>query len=491
MQLVRVSTIGDLPVSGTAEFVLYCIDNGTDPEVYKLWRNGAWENVFIPGNAGADGKTVLSGTTVPANTLGANGDFYINKNTWLIYGPKTSGSWGTGTSLVGPTGATGPQGQTGLTGATGATGPQGPQGDPGLSPAGLTWRGFYNASTTYVLNDVVSYNGSSFWVHTGPVTGVTPTNSGAQWALLGSVGAQGPQGPQGPQGVAGTNGSTGPQGPQGPAGPTGATGPQGPIGLTGPAGATGATGPQGPTGNTGATGPAGATGAQGAAGTNGKSVLNGTSDPTNLIGTDGDFFINKTTWNIFGPKVAGAWPAGVQLSNPYSIPLVDTAQRNALASTLTFLNVGYQVYDTDLNAIYTWTLNYSTFDISNGPNYYLEFITDSYPRIYTINSDISLTPSYNNSIIYCNNTTAITINTAPLNLPGDPIVPKPASGFSCIIVRQNVGEVSIYGGNNSLYAGFVENLYSAGGEKRLRVQYSFATLTKKGNDWYLGGDTKI
>ena len=41
MQLVRVSSVGDLPTGGTAEFVLYCIDNGTDPEVYKLWRDDA------------------------------------------------------------------------------------------------------------------------------------------------------------------------------------------------------------------------------------------------------------------------------------------------------------------------------------------------------------------------------------------------------------------------------------------------------------------
>lgn len=473
MQLVRVSTIGDLPVAGTAEFVLYCIDNGTDPEVYKLWRNSAWENVFIPGNAGNDGASILNGTSNPSNAIGQDGEFYINTSTWRIFGPKTAGAWGSGTSIIGPTGAQG---------ALGPQGPQGIQGDPGISPGGLSWKGSYNPATTYVTDDTVLYNNSSYWVYNGPVTGVTPTSNGAQWALLSVGGATGPQGP------------IGPTGPQGPAGPTGPIGPAGPQGLTGATGATGATGPAGPqglTGNTGPQGPVGATGVQGAAGTNGKSVLNGTSDPTNLIGTDGDFFINKNTWNIFGPKVSGAWPAGVQLSNPYSIPKVTTTERNTLASTLTFLDVGYQVYDTEVNAIYTWTLNYSTFDISNGSNYYLEFITDSYPRIYTLNSDIYLTPSYNNSIIYCNNTTAVTINTAPLNLPGDPIVPKPASGFSCIIVRQNVGEVSIYGGHNSLYGGFTENLYSAGGEKRLRVQYSFATLTKKGNDWYLGGDTKI
>ena len=475
MQLVRVSSIGDLPVGGTAEFVLYCIDNGVDPEVYKLWRENTnvWEDVFIPGNAGNDGASILNGTSNPSNAVGQDGEFYINTSTWTIFGPKTSGAWGSGTSIVGPTGAQG---------AVGPQGPQGIQGDPGISPGGLSWKGSYNPATTYVTDDTVLYNGSSYWVYNGPVTGVTPTSNGAEWALLSVGGATGPQGP------------IGPTGPQGPAGATGPIGPQGPQGLTGPTGATGATGPagpQGPTGNTGATGPAGATGAQGIAGIDGKSILNGTSDPTNLIGTDGDFFINKNTWNIFGPKVAGAWPAGVQLSNPYSIPQLTTAQRNALAATLNETNVGYQVYDTDKDAVYTWTEMYFVFDVINGTTFYGAFRTNSYPEIYTITSTISLNAYHNNSIIYCNNTSAITINTA--NLTGLPSgdVPNVNSGFSCIIVRQNVGEVNIFGGYDSFFGGYTENLYSAGGEKRLRAQYSFVTLTKKGSEWYLGGDTKI
>jgi hypothetical protein len=90
------------------------------------------------GPAGADGKTVRSGSGAPSNGLGVDGDFYINTTANTIYGPKVSGSWGSPASLVGPTGATGPQGATGPTGATGpqgptgATGPQGPSGEAGL-----------------------------------------------------------------------------------------------------------------------------------------------------------------------------------------------------------------------------------------------------------------------------------------------------------------------------------------------------------------------
>ena len=48
-----------------------------------------------------------------------DGDFYINTTTNTIFGPKTSGTWGSGTSLIGPQG---PQGNTGATGAQGPAG---------------------------------------------------------------------------------------------------------------------------------------------------------------------------------------------------------------------------------------------------------------------------------------------------------------------------------------------------------------------------------
>lgn len=178
--------------------------------------------------------TLLSGDGPPDDT-GNSGDWYIDRRTKQLYGPKSSNGWpsepvalgtkdsngrirttqltiggnlgdgGTGpagpagpagpTGPTGATGAIGPAGATGQAGATGATGPAGPQGDPGATGA------------------------------------------------AGATGAQGPQGEQGPIGL------TGPAGPQGETGPTGATGSQGPQGETGPQGLTGATGPQGAPGS--------------------------------------------------------------------------------------------------------------------------------------------------------------------------------------------------------------------------------------------------
>jgi Collagen triple helix repeat (20 copies)/Stigma-specific protein, Stig1 len=155
------------------------------------------------GTAGVNGKTVLSGTVNPQNTVGSDDDFYINTNSNMIFGPKTGGAWPAGISLVG---------QQGPKGDTGATGPQGP-----IGPAGAV----------------------------GP--------QGTQ----GPTGAVGPAGPQGLQGVLG---ATGTQGPQGPKGDTGAIGPQGPIGL---AGAVGPVGANGDTVLSGTTDPQSVTGSDG------------------------------------------------------------------------------------------------------------------------------------------------------------------------------------------------------------------------------------
>lgn len=53
------------------------------------------------GAAGTNGNTILNGTGAPG-AVGVDGDFYIDTSAWAIYGPKTSGAWGSGTSLIGP-----------------------------------------------------------------------------------------------------------------------------------------------------------------------------------------------------------------------------------------------------------------------------------------------------------------------------------------------------------------------------------------------------
>lgn len=56
-------------------------------------------------------NTVRSGTGAPSPALGNNGDFYIDRAAYNIYGPKTGGAWGSPTSIIGPAGADGADGE--------------------------------------------------------------------------------------------------------------------------------------------------------------------------------------------------------------------------------------------------------------------------------------------------------------------------------------------------------------------------------------------
>ena len=64
---------------------------------------------------------------------------------------------------------------------------------------------------------------------------------------------------------------------------------------------------------------AGPQGEQGIQGIPGNTILYGPSDPTAGQGVDGNFYINITSSFMFGPKAAGAWPAGASLIGPQGI----------------------------------------------------------------------------------------------------------------------------------------------------------------------------
>src|SRR6516162_9043568 len=89
------------------------------------------------GPPGPRGNSVLYGRGAPVMTTGVNGDFYIDLNTALMYGPKAGGTWPPGFSLIGPIGPRGPVGPQGPVGAPGNTirNGSGPP-DPSLGVAG-------------------------------------------------------------------------------------------------------------------------------------------------------------------------------------------------------------------------------------------------------------------------------------------------------------------------------------------------------------------
>ena len=55
-------------------------------------------------------------------------------------------------------------------------------------------------------------------------------------------------------------------------------------------------------------------------GTDGNTVLYGTGAPAAGTGVDGNFYIDTTAHVLYGPKAAGAWPAGTALIGPQGSP---------------------------------------------------------------------------------------------------------------------------------------------------------------------------
>lgn len=72
------------------------------------------------GPAGEDGSTIHAGEGSPAEDLGKTGDFYLDTNAATIYGPKTQDGWGVPISLKGPKGDDGKDGADGQDGENGS-----------------------------------------------------------------------------------------------------------------------------------------------------------------------------------------------------------------------------------------------------------------------------------------------------------------------------------------------------------------------------------
>ena len=84
---------------------------------------------------------------------------------------------------AGPQGPAGPPGADGAPGATGPTGPIGPAGPVGA--AGLNFTGTWSAASSYVVDDVAFFDGSSY-VCTNPVgpSATDPSVDTANWTFL-------------------------------------------------------------------------------------------------------------------------------------------------------------------------------------------------------------------------------------------------------------------------------------------------------------------
>ena len=77
------------------------------------------------------GNQILSGVGAPAASLGAVGDYYLNKTTMELYGPKTAEGWGSAMGLKGTQGDKGKDGKDGTNGKDGNNGNDGANGRDG------------------------------------------------------------------------------------------------------------------------------------------------------------------------------------------------------------------------------------------------------------------------------------------------------------------------------------------------------------------------
>jgi hypothetical protein len=237
-------------------------------------------------------NTILSGTGKPSNTVGIDGDYFIDIKNLNIYGPKMKKKWPAAVSLKGLNGSDGKSGTDGklvtnastVAGPIGAQGLKGIPGDDGVKgDQGL--RGEVGATGSQGIAGPIGTQGATGLTGATGIQG--PAGSGSQGAtgITGITGAQGPAGATGAQGAAGS-GATGAQGPAGATGATGSAGATGATGSQGPAG-SGATGAQGPSGSVGATGSAGATGATGSVGATGATGSAGATGPEGPTGPTG------------------------------------------------------------------------------------------------------------------------------------------------------------------------------------------------------------
>ncbi|NGP88235.1 hypothetical protein [Fodinibius halophilus] len=83
----------------------YYLDTTTG-EYYGPKENNGWGNpiMVLMGQDGEDGSQFHGGSGAPDPSLGANGDFYLDKSNYDMYGPKTDQGWGTAVNLKGADG---------------------------------------------------------------------------------------------------------------------------------------------------------------------------------------------------------------------------------------------------------------------------------------------------------------------------------------------------------------------------------------------------
>lgn len=256
-------------------------------------------------------------------------------------------------------------GADGADGAVGLTGPAGENGEDGSS---VSLKG---SVADFVSLPIGAIQGD-LWVTLDTGDGWVSDGAGG-WSNVGQI--RGPQGVQGEKGDIGLTGETG---------ATGNIGPQGPQGEKGDIGETGATGSviisgdfpplneglegdffldrssydiYGPKTETGWGSPTsllGPQGDEGIAGLNGKTILNGEFPPTEFDGNEGDFFLDTFETEIYGPKIGVFWGNPTSLIGPIGQGVPSGGLTGQILVKINEANYNFQWVD---NIVKFWYVN--------------------------------------------------------------------------------------------------------------------------------------
>jgi hypothetical protein len=162
----------------------------------------------------------------------------------------------------------------------------GTSGTSGTSGRGFNWLGNWSGTTSYQVDDVVYFNGSSY-VAIIANTNKIPSIEVTYWSIFTQAGTNGTSGTNGSSGSSGSNGSSGTSGSNGTDGSSGSNGTDGSSGTSGTDGTSGSNGTDGTSGSNGTDGTSGTDGSSGSNGTDGTSGSNGTDGTSGSNGTDG------------------------------------------------------------------------------------------------------------------------------------------------------------------------------------------------------------
>lgn len=238
------------------------------------------------GPAGENGSVMYAGEEAPVLNIGENGDYYLNQNTGELYGPKDSNGWGNPIIIL-----MGEDGQDGINGEDGQDGTQ-----------------FYSGSGSPDASVGVV---GDFYIDTDNQNLYGPKTDGG-WGS--SIDLNGNDGQDGADGADGQDGEDGSQIYSGSGIPDASLGTTGDYyfdtankDLYGPKTDSGWGTP------TNLSGDDGQDGADGQNGEDGSQIYAGTGTPDASLGVEGDYYLDKSSYELYGPKTASGWGTPLNL----------------------------------------------------------------------------------------------------------------------------------------------------------------------------------